>query len=61
MSKSAREKMTEHLQRIKHMDQRVVNESLDRHNQMLQLELLELIAATLDSLEKKFASVLRDK
>lgn len=61
MSKSAREKMTEHLQRIKHMDQRVVNESLDRHNQMLQLELLELIAATLDSLEKKFDSVLRDK
>ena len=61
MSKSAREKMTEHLQRIKHMDQRVVNESLDRHNQMLQLELLELIAATLNSLEKKFDSVLRNE
>ena len=58
--KTAREKMDDHFQMIKHQDGRRINESMDRLTQTLQLELLEKISNTLDSLEEKFTSVLID-
>ena len=51
--KNMKERMNEYMQSIKHMDGRVINESMDRLTQTLQLELLERIANTLDVLKER--------
>lgn len=51
--KNMKERMNDYMQSIKHMDGRVINESMDRLTQTLQLELLERIANTLDVLKER--------